>query len=284
MGHVAPEEPPAPSPKPQAEAIPGVATQSWPDHLLRSAWENFGIGIDEARSFGTPANLERALGVLQSRVSQNPQPRTDTPTPEAEDSLPWEYPAGENGLFTPEGAEWFKQRDAHFAAENKKLREELASVKQQSQQAQQVLQQQSMQAQVREFSEVIQSATPEEYRDLVGKSYHDCTQEQWQRQAQVHAAVRARDLVNQEQGRRESLKDMYIRVLRAEFPEVQERTRSQRVSQQERDIAGQFISRPTSVDRSGNTRPRAMSEVDKTRRAEEAVAAELRKQGREVLN
>lgn len=274
--------PQKPAEKPaEANVIPGATVeQTWPDYVLQAGWE-MGLSSDEVKSYGSPQNFERAI-TLARRLSQPApsQPTAEIPSAEAEESEPFEYPTGDDGVFTEAGAEWFKQRDQHFLEANKKHAAELAELKKQNEQLTAHLQQQQARQQEQDWNAALVNETPDEYRELIGSSLYEATPIQQQQQYRVAKTVQLMmDRAQQDGQRVPPLKTLYHKALAIEFPDVVRKSHESKVATQARDALGQFLSKPTATERSANSNPRNMTEAQRTLNAEKAVAAKMRELG-----
>ncbi len=167
-----PEPTPEPKPaeKPAAKVPPSVAGASEPaafsPELLARAREH-GITASEAKEYGTPALLERAVAHMDRSLSQRrpePQRQPEPPPPEESLELP-DLPAQDGEVeWDPKLQQWVQATRGAFdklASENKQLKDHIA-------QTNQYLQRQEVERITQQWDGFFEKV-PDEYKAAVGE-------------------------------------------------------------------------------------------------------------------
>lgn len=261
----------------EASTSPGPESPDpFPQDLLRRASEA-GIGPSEAREFGTPQALERAVELVrrnrqtprqpepqrQPRRQPEPQP---APLPELPDLGSYVHPQGHEfagqPVFDPRLEEAFRARDEALLSaleEVRQLKSDLGGVRQTAAQAQA--------EQVNARYDAAFNAVPDEYKGLVGTgTHHDLSADGAEYQARMEVFLHA-------EGAREAylkagrtpppFQTLFGRALRAVLGEQAQKATSQRQAERARNASGQFISPPTQSRNGSQAAPPTPAEADR---------------------
>lgn len=228
------------------------------------------------------SQLEQSIASLtQALQSHSSSASAPPPSHEPEgESLPFEYPTGDDGVFTEQGAQWFKQQNEYWAARDKARAQELAELKKSFEQQQQILQQQAEQRNMAEFQKA-HAETPEEYKPYVGSNFDKPTPEQQVVMQQIADEIDLHMARNHQLGRANPpMSAMYNRALKIVLGDKVTQTATPKLVEQARDAQGRFLAPPTSVERNGNSKPRNLTAEQRDENAVSAVAQLLAQRGK----